>query len=631
MTETRLTGAAGTFRSLSLPFKLVTIIILLGVCACGGKEEKSFYRVPAEYLPRDVNHFSVDKTMGRITFQKGREQIQLDDIPTPNGAYFYLKEKQQVKITPPLSGEIGFYTYLFLQSFDKNEPIRFALDISHAGSGLKREIVKESCSTASKPIFMKMKIASGDTLLLRFEGRGIVYFSDPLFYRKKPRTGRKNIIFIALDTLRADQVGPGADGVSITPNIDRFIKDSVYFKNAYSQTSWTLPSFMSLFTGLNEYNHEVGIRAPLNPGKPFFMSRFSDRFITFGFHGGKVMNSRWGFWRGFDYYRYFRFAGSLNPQGGQSLFQKAVDLLQESDFPDLFLFLHTYQVHSPYTPPREFLLKLNKTPRYEKLEAVNYNDPAKTYFPVDEELNRSLKELYRAEILAFDSYFGDFIEELKAMNLYDNSMIVFMSDHGEEFFEHGGWAHSHGLYQEQIHVPIAVKFPGSRFGSREIDDAVGVIDIMPTILSYYRIDPGTVEIDGRDLMPLIENKQPRSPGYVISTISTGRYFDAVQPKIAVLFDRYKLIYNQSFRPADLEFFKKYTLPPETPEFELYDLSADPLETRNIFGRDPEIVKKIMPVIVETGRRIKQKTAAGDTGNRPLDKEVEDQLKSLGYL
>ena len=293
--------------------------------------------------------------------------------------------------------------------------------------------------------------------------------------------------------------------------------------------------------------------------------------------------------------------------------------------------MHTYQIHSPYTPPREFLLKLNNSPKYEKLEAVNYNDPAKTYFPVDEELKHSLKELYRAEILAFDSYFGDFIEQLKAMNLYDNSMIVFMSDHGEEFFEHRGWAHSHGLYQEQIHVPIAVKFPNSSFSGREINDVVGVIDIMPTILGYYRIDPGTVEIDGRSLMPLIEKNRVRSPNYIVSTISTGRYFDAIQPKIAILFDQYKLIYNQPFRPVDLEFFKKYTLPPETPEFELYNLSDDPLETANIFGHRPEIIKKIMPVIIEISRRIKQKTAAGDSDNRPLDKEVEDQLKSLGYL
>lgn len=631
MTRTGLTKVMKSIRSISITFTSMMFILLLGICACGGNEKKTFYRVSPESFQNDIEHFNVDKKLGRISFRKGKDQFQLDDIPTPDGCFFYLKGKQQVKITPPVSGDIRFYTYLYFQSLDKSDPIHFTLGISRAGSGLTGEIGHEAGLSESKPIFKNLKIAPGDRLLLKFEGRGIVYFSTPLIYKNVPAVKRKNVIFIALDTLRGDQIGARADGLSITPNIDRFIKDSVYFKNACAQTSWTLPSFMSLFTGLYEYNHDVGVKNSLGLDKPSLMIPVSNRFITFGLHGGKVMGSRWGFGRGFDHYKHFRFAGSLFPQGGRSLFRKAVELLEESHFPDLFLFLHTYQVHSPYTPPEEFLLKLNKTPKYKKLEAVNYNEPAKTYLPVDDELGRSLKELYRAEILAFDSYFGTFIDQLKAMNLYDNTMIVFMSDHGEEFFEHRGWAHSHGLYQEQIRVPIIVKFPGNRFSGREITDVVGVIDIMPTIMSYYGIDSGSVEIDGRDLMPVIEKKRKRSPEYVISTISTGRYFEAVPPKIAVLFDRYKLIYNEPFSPVDLAFFEKYARPPEPPRFELYDLSADPGETGNIFGRHPEAIKKIMPVIVDIGRLIKRKIAEMNNSGMPMDKEVEEQLKSLGYL
>jgi len=606
---------------------LLTIIIV--VCACGGREEKSFYRVEPEHFQRDASAFKVDKTMGRISFQKGKDNLQLDEIPSPDGCYFYLKEKKQLVITPPLTGDIGFYSYLYFRSLVEGRPINFIFEIHTDGKTRKiDQIVNEK---QSEPFFKDLTLTPGDRLLLRFEGRGVVYFSTPVIYRKKTGKGRRNIIFIALDTLRGDQIGARVHGLSLTPNIDRFIKDSVYFKNACAQTSWTLPSFMSLFTGLYEYNHDVGVKNPLDPDKPFLVAPLSKEFITFGYHGGKVMDSRWGYWRGFDFYKHFRFAGSLFPRGGQSLFQKAGELLERSNFPDLFLFLHTYQVHAPYTPPPEFLHKLNREPKFEKLDAVNDNAPARTYFPVDENVKESLKELYRAEILAFDAYFGQFIDRLKAMDLYRNSMIVFMSDHGEEFFEHKGWTHSHALYREQIGVPVIVKFPGDRFKGREITDVVGVIDIFPTILSFYGIRNPAVNIDGRDLMPLVESKGKRNPEFLISTISTGRYFDAVPPKIAVRFDHYKLIYNQPFGPGDLEFFKDYAPPPETPTFELFDLNVDPGETRNIIDSHPELEKMMMPEIVKIDHLIKQKLAEAKKANKPLDKEAEAQLKSLGYL
>ncbi len=606
---------------------LLTVIVF--VCACGGQEEKSFYRVGPENVQRDSTYFKVDKSMGRISFQKGKDNLRLDEIPSPRGCFFYLNGKKQLIITPPLTGDIGFYTYLHFQSPAKKSPINFLFEI-HTGDRTRKvdQIVNEK---QSGPFFKDLKVASGDRLLLKFEGRGVVYFSTPLIYRKKRGRERRNIIFIALDTLRSDQIGAHVGGVSLTPNIDGFIKDSVYFKNACAQTSWTLPSFMSLFTGLYEYNHDVGVKNPLSPDKPVLTDPLSGEFITFGYHGGKVMNSRWGYWRGFDFYKHFRFAGSLFPQGGRSLFQKAGELLEKSQFPDLFLFLHTYQIHAPYTPPPEFLHKLNKAPRFEKLDAVNDNAPAKTYLPVEEDVKKSLKELYQAEILAFDTYFGQFIQQLKTMDLYQNTMIVFMSDHGEELYEHKGWTHSHALYHEQIGVPVIVKFPGNRFGGREITDVVGVIDIFPTLLSFFGIENPAVNIDGRDLMPLVETGGKRDPGYVISTISTGRYFEAVPPKIAVLFDRYKLIYNQPFSPGDLEFFKDHALPPETPGFEMYDLEADPGETRNIVHTHPALKKKMMPVIVEIDRLIKRKIAHAKKSGKPLDKEVEAQLKSLGYL
>ncbi len=594
---------------------------------------KLFYRVEPDNLIQDNDYFRVDNTLRRIYFKKGKQETetQLEEIPSINGYYFFLRGKKQIKLTPGLTGDIGFYTYLYLEGQPKNQGIRFTLGISRKGKN--QRIAQIITSKASHPFFKDLDIKRGDRLLLKFKGRGIVYLSQPIMYKKlqgKDISKRKHIIFIAVDTLRGDQIGMKVNNRSITPNMDRFAGEAVYLENAIAQTSWTLPSFMSLFTGLYEFNHEVGIKNVLPSSKPFLVQALSREFITFAFHGGKVMNSRWGFSRGFDYYKKFQPAAALYPRSGQSLFQKAIELLEKAQFPQLFLFLHTYQVHAPYTPPKKFLYQLDQNPQYLGLEAPNLNQPAKTYLPVDEEQKNSLKELYQAEILAFDAYFGEFIQRLKAMNIYDNSTIVLMSDHGEEFYEHKGWTHSHSLYDELIRVPVFIKFPGSRFKNTRIKEAVGIIDIFPTILSYYHIQPEAVEIDGIDLMPLIRGKKPTgSRDYVISTISTGKYFEAFPSRIAICFGDYKLIYNDPYTEKDLESFKKYALPPQIPKFELYNLKEDPVETQNIIDTQPKIKEKMMRIIMEIRNLIRQKAAK--TGKKALPEEVRKQLESLGYL
>jgi arylsulfatase A-like enzyme len=574
--------------------------------------DKSFCRMPSKDLTRDL------------------ERIPMDEVPSRNGHYFHLKGKKQIKLNPVLTGDTAFYTYLYLESSLKNKPVSFTLEIYRDGTS--RVIERLDTVKTAQPFFADMDIGENDLVLLRFKGRGTVYLGQPIFYRPyQPGEEDKQVIFIAVDTLRADHTGKKTGGQSLTPHIDAFIEDSVCLENAYAQTSWTLPSFMSLFTAQYEYHHGVGIKDPLSPRKPHLVEPLSQEFITVAYHGGKVMNGRWGFSRGFDYYKKYQQAGSLYPRGGRHLFAKAMELLENARFPNLFLFLHTYQVHAPYTPPEEFLLKLNPNPAYKKLDAVNVNQPEKTFLPVDEPLKQSLKELYQAEIFAFDAYFGEFIEKLKASGRYDNTMIVLMSDHGEEFFEHGGWTHSHGLYNEQIRVPVVIKFPGGRFKNTRLDAPVGIIDLMPTILSYYGIEYEASKADGMNLMPVIESggREKLSRDYLVSTIGTGKYFEAVPTKIALVFDRYKIIYNDPFSQADLDFFKDHAPPPDFPRFQLFDLVEDPGETRNVVETHIRLKEKMMPAILSIRKLILQ--VSKSRGKKELDKEVKEQLESLGYL
>jgi arylsulfatase A-like enzyme len=389
---------------------------------------------------------------------------------------------------------------------------------------------------------------------------------------------------------------------------------------------------MSLFTGLYEFNHGVDIARSLDPKIPTLTEKASEKFITFGFHSGMGMRKRWGYSRGFDYYKRVPHTGPLYPKAGQNLFKQAVALLEKANFPDFFFFLHTYQVHDPYTPPLDFLLKLEKNPAYKKLDVVNQNAPWKTFHPESDDLRKSLKKLYQAEIHAFDSYFGEFIEKLKSLGIYDNAMIVFMSDHGEEFYEHKGWAHSHSLYNELIKVPVMIKFPGNNYKNTPVNDNIGVIDLIPTILSFYEV--GTIEskIDGVDLMPLIRGeKEARRREYLISSVSESRYIREIPPKLAIIYGDYKIIYNESFSSKDLDYFKPYGLPPDTPQIEVYDLKKDSRESHNIALQKTELVKKIMPLIIKIRKIIKDNMIEKKKNEVHLDEEAKKQLKSLGYI
>lgn len=596
-------------------------------CSRGKKEFERIYPVN---FSLDQKKFRIDERLQKIFFKKGNEETWLEEIPSINGCPFSIEGKKSFTIIPGNDGAVGFYTYLYFDNLQKENKIQFTLEIHRAGKDLP--VDKITKQNFSQRYFQDLTLQKNDKLLLKFAGYGIAFFSEPIIYKKKPVHERKNVFLIAVDTLRWDQVGARVGDVNLTPNIDKFKKDCLVFENTFAQSSWTLPSFMSLFTGLYEFNHKVDIKRPLDPKIPSLVEKISGKFITFGYHSGMSMRSRWGHSRGFDYYNLLPFTTTLFPKASQTLFRQAVELLEQANFPDFFFFLHTYQVHDPYTPPREFLLKLNDNPVYRKLDVVNQNAPWKTFQPVEEDLKKALKELYQAEIHAFDSYFGKFIEKLKDLDIYDNAMIILLSDHGEEFYEHNGWAHSHSLYNELIKVPTLVKFPRSEFKDAQVTDVVGLIDFFPTILSYYQVEYDRAGVDGIDLMPIIRGKkQARQREFLISSISESRYIQEIPPKIALIHGDYKIIYNEPFTTKELDYFKPAGLPPLTPQIEVFDLKNDPGERRHISAAPAGLLKQAIPLILEIKKKIKSNISDKQDNEIELDEEARKQLESLGYI
>jgi choline-sulfatase len=584
------------------------------------RTKPDFYRVSLNRDQWDKTGLDYDQDAGSILYGEKDEKVEIS-IPSPELYFFNLREEQSIKIKPKIQGRAGFYTHLYLDSQSK-EKIQCRLFLQKGDE--RTEIAHIHRSRYHSPFICTFSPGKKDKLFLSFEGNGIVAFSVPIVYRKKDLTDTNTLFLIGVDTLRADYVGMNVNGFSLTPNIDLFKKDAANFSNCYSQSSWTLPAFMSLFTSLYEYNHGVTRGASLEANKPFLIRELAKEFLTFSYNGGAFVDRKYGFSNGFD--SYLSLEALIHSGSGQIMFSRAVDLVEKTGFPRLFLFLHTYQLHSPYAPHPEFLHKINKSP--EVLKFSGFHAETK-YKRVPEEKVKAFRELYQAEILEFDHYFGEFVHRLKDLNLYDSSMIIFMSDHGEEFYDHMGWSHGHSLYNELIRVPLLIKFPQNKHRGMEMSENVGIIDILPTILELNKIEFDSRSVDGTSLLPLIKGKKwQRNSLY--SSLSTCWMVEAIPPKFSILAKDLKLTVNYPFKENNLEFFEKDAKPPELERMELFDMRKDKTEKNNIFDQK-KIPKEFRSIISELQMTINKAIASSKRGKLILSEEEIEKLKALGYI
>lgn len=612
----------------------VSALILAAIAAIiaffPSRDDLPFQRLQSVQTETDSKHFSWQPEGSILYFIRGDQRRRFWDVLSNRLNFFALSgESRTITWSPETRGLRRFYTYVSVEPFDRNGLTAVQLGLQRGKSTIPLE--KQDIRGRGNLFVIKdMKLRVGDKIVLVAKGKGIVTFTHPILYRKVSTSQRKLVILIGLDTLRQDCIGLQVNGASITPNLDRFMKDSVVFSHTYAQSSWTLASFMNMFTGRNETRIAMNRHTRLPKDIPSLTEFISNRYVTVSLNGGGYVHSNFGFSRGFDHYRPL---SQLSHRGaadsGQTLFQLALGFMRRTEFPNLFLFLHTYQVHQPYEPPAKFLQRIRPGSRFTSLKTPRGPE---TFRPEsDPERASAYKDLYYAEILAFDHYFGEFVAELKQRGLYDQTMLVFMSDHGEEFFEHHGWEHGHGLYEEQIRVPLIVKFPANRHAGRTIESPAAVVDIMPTILAACDISlPESLanKLDGRDLMSKAsENESPRT---LLSSVSLCRMLEKIPPRFSLIRGRYKVIVNYDFPQESLDYFS--FLPPVTGGIELYDLEADPGESLNLAKKRPDLVRSFMPRIVELRRHLSSAFAGlAQPESSDLDPELKKRLETLGYL
>lgn len=456
--------------------------------------------------------------------------------------------------------------------------------------------------------------------------RNLSFWFNPILYKKQEKT--INVILISVDTLRADHLGCYGYERDTSPRIDHLAEDSVTFLNTYASSPWTLPSHVSILTSLHGVNHQVYHN---DESMDLSLITLADilrkkQFCCAAFTGGGFVSSDYGFSKGFDAYSNDE-GSTFRQDSAEHLFRLASEWLDKQKGKNFFLFLHTYQPHNPYACPSPYkTMFLEEGAKWRYLDLLGHlgGNPG-IFKALKEEERQNVIGLYDGEIRYTDEkLIGPLVQKLRDIGLYDQTLIIFTSDHGEEFYEHHGWGHGHSLYDESLKVPLIIKFPESRFKGRRIHDIVSLVDIFPTVLEETGIDFSALDIDGQSLFPLIKGKE-KGDRMFLADVASNVLASRIPQKIAMNRGREKLILSKKYSPEDLKYF--VYPPPILSLMELYDLALDPEEQENIADERPQLANHIVQKINEIYEAAQKKK----TRKVEMDEELRKQLKALGYI
>lgn len=403
--------------------------------------------------------------------------------------------------------------------------------------------------------------------------------------------GAPNVLLITIDTLRADRLGLYGYARPTSPELDRFAAGAVVFDDAQASAPWTLPSLASLLTGEDPGTHRCRE----------FGSVLDDSFVTLperllaaGYDTACVTShlfttTRHGLQQGFvhtdDSYAYPEIDPALNITS-QVISDKAIRFLEQkraaADGTPWLLWLHYFDPHEDYMPHAEFA----------------------ALFPPASGAAPGVGELYDAEVRYTDQHVGRVLAQLTEAGFDDDTLVLVLSDHGEELFERGALGHGHSLHQELLRVPFLLRAPG--IAPRRVAATVGQIDVPATVLALAGLpcESGV----GRSLVPLLRGEVlPESAA--VSELARGP-----RPLDALRLGAWKLIQE-----------------PAQDRFELYDVARDPRELQDLAGTHPDEVAHLRNELERLKARARERaTRYSTTQALSFTPALESDLESLGY-
>lgn len=432
------------------------------------------------------------------------------------------------------------------------------------------------------------------------------------------RHGPPDVIIVLADTLRADRVGAADGRPSLTPFLDRLAASGVVFSNAYSTSSWTNPAIASLFTSRYPSQHHVTRYESRLAGDEVTLAErlAAGGWWNLGVLANFRLTSEGGFGQGFAAWAP-HIGGTRGKVRAKRIATTTLSMYDEffagsrhtrwtRRTRPAFLYLHFMEPHAPYDPPQHLRRRIagDPPPGVSDHEAnAKLIDVTRWGTLSDAEVAR-LARLYDAELASLDRALERLFTELRARGLLEHAIVVVTADHGEEFHEHGGLLHGTALYEESVRIPLIMTGPGLPAG-RVVTDEVSLVDVAPTLLALLGLPPEP-RFEGRSLVErLSPSTDPRD--VVLQLFPIGSAGEVRRHVAGLVHGRRKLLVPP---------------PPRAPE--AYDLQADPGEQRPGADDLDALGARL------TARRQELATRAGSTETAPVDPDMRERLRALGY-
>jgi arylsulfatase A-like enzyme len=462
----------------------------------------------------------------------------------------------------------------------------------------------------------------------------------------------RGVLLVVIDTLRADHLGIYGYSRPTSPHLDALARDAVVFRNAVSPSPWTLPALATIMTSLYPSVHGADRYSPVNDARWLFdregfvptsalhesrttLAEVLGRqgIATAGFVQGSFPSAVFGLAQGFDHYR------DNDTPGIRFDIEDLLAWLDTEQPERFFIYLHTVEVHSPYTPialqplfaarrpqaPMDYYETALEEER-ERFESIDFDPgydgpvtgtleniqaPGRRGRPPSQRDLNHLIALYDRGIAYTDYWMGRLFEELKERGLYDETLLIVTSDHGDEFLEHGGLEHGRTYFEEMLRVPLIIRDPREGHG-QVIEQQVGLIDILPSVLDAVGI-PAELRIQGRSLRPLwLDESLPEQLQVGEASVVPG--LEAVRT------NRWKYVRRERAEAGQVR-------------EALFDLEEDPGERVNRCPIDPTACgafRRKLQAWKADMRQVSQELALPQPEPARLDDEARERLRALGY-
>ena len=459
-----------------------------------------------------------------------------------------------------------------------------------------------------KPVRLEFKTSVSDSLLI---GQAAAWV-NPVLAAKDAESRRPDIILISADTLRPDHIGCYGYPRETTPAVDRLAGRSHRFERVISQAPYTVSSHMSILTSLYPSFHKVNkLKADRLDSEILTLAEalYNSGYRTWAVTGGGQVSSAYGFSEGFESYLEF----TAPEDDVKAKVAETIGFMDENRESPVFVFFHTYKPHPPYRP----------LPPYDTMFDPEYAGTIKGDIPTITAINSGeitatqadlnhLIALYDGDIREMDDQLNELFAYLQQKGPERDAIIIFTSDHGEEFGEHGLYGvHSHTLYQELVSIPLIIHLPRMNPAGVSIPDQVQSIDIYPTVLELAGVKPPGF-IQGRSLLSLMK---------------TGKRSSAPEPAFSERIPT-DSPWIRSLRTPEYTYIFKEDKKNGTNSHLFFDLRRDPTEQDNLGipdGRLRALFNQIL-FLLEEGKK-----PGKAQGEQELDAETLEILRTLGYI